>query len=74
MALTASVLIACNKPQPPTPKESVNPLDRVDSSRAKPINFLHKTFSVKKYAQFEVDVPAHTVIPRVHGTFKSFVP
>ncbi len=65
-------LLACNKPQ--APKETSNPLDRIDSSRRKPINFLHKTFTVKKSAQFAIEVPAHTVIPRVHGTFKSFVP
>ena len=69
-----SCLIGCNKPQPAPARESVNPLDRVDSSHAKPVNFLHKTFPVKKYAQFEVEVPPHTVIPRIHGTFKSFVP
>jgi hypothetical protein len=53
---------------------SNNPLDRVDSSRKKPIHFLHKTFQVKKTAHFAIEVPSHTVIPRVHGTFKSFVP
>ncbi|PYX20664.1 MAG: hypothetical protein DMG82_21455 [Acidobacteria bacterium] len=67
------VLLACNK-QHQAPKESSNPLDRIDSSHQKPINFLHKTFTVKKSAQFSIEVPAHTVIPRVHGTFKSFVP
>lgn len=65
-------LFACKKQ--PTPRETTNPLDRVDSSRAKPINFLHKTFTVKKFAQFPIEVPPHTVIPRVHGSFKSFVP
>jgi hypothetical protein len=62
------------KPKPAPTKESLNPLDHVDASRAKPINFLHKTFTVKKYAQFAIEVPPHTVIPRVHGTFRSFVP
>jgi hypothetical protein len=66
-------LLACNK-QHQAPKESSNPLDRIDSSHQKPINFLHKTFTVRKSAQFPIEVPAHTVIPRVHGTFKSFVP
>jgi hypothetical protein len=65
-------LLACKK-QPP-PRETTNPLDHVDSSRAKPINFLHKTFTVKKFAQFPIQVPPHTVIPRVHGSFRSFVP
>ncbi len=69
---TCLTLSACKKQ--PTPREATNPLDHVDSSRAKPINFLHKTFTVKKFAQFPIDVPPHTVIPRVHGSFKSFVP
>ncbi|MGC2193523.1 MAG: hypothetical protein WA628_02530 [Terriglobales bacterium] len=64
---------ACSKHQP-APRETSNPLDHVDSSHAKPINFLHKTFTVKKFAQFPIEVPPHTVIPRIHGTFKSFVP
>jgi hypothetical protein len=63
-------LAGCSRKQP---QETLNPLDRVDSTRKKPINFLHKTFSVKKYAQFAFEVPAHTVIPRLHGTFKSFI-
>jgi hypothetical protein len=68
------VLLACDKQPNQAAKESSNPLDRIDSSHQKPINFLHKTFTVKKSAQFPIEVPAHTVIPRVHGTFKSFVP
>jgi hypothetical protein len=71
-ATLATILLACN--QHHAPKETSNPLDHVDSSHAKPVNFLHKTFTVKKYAQFPIEVPAHTVIPRVHGNFKSFVP
>ena len=70
--LLALVLPACNQHHPP--KETSNPLDHVDSSHSKPVNFLRKTFTVKKYAQFPIEVPAHTVIPRVHGNFKSFVP
>lgn len=74
LALGSSLgLLACNK-QHPAPKETSNPLDRIDSSHQTPVNFLHKSFTVKKYSQFPIEVPAHTVIPRVHGTFKSFVP
>jgi hypothetical protein len=73
LALAAFLgLLACNKHQ--APKVTSNPLDRIDSSRRRPINFLHKTFTVKNSAQFAIEVPAHTVIPRLHGTFKSFVP
>ncbi len=64
----------CNKQQPPPVKETINPLDHVDSTHTRPINFLHKTFTVKKHAEFPVEVPPHTVIPRIHGTFQSFIP
>jgi hypothetical protein len=78
VSLAAGVLIAllsgCSKQQSAPVKETLNPLDHVDSSHSKPINFLHKTFTVKKFAQFQIEVPPHTVIPRIHGTFKSFVP
>lgn len=73
--LLAGFALACNQAPPTAPaKETLNPLDHVDSSHSRPINFLHRTFTVKKYAQFTVEVPPHTVIPRIHGTFQSFVP
>jgi hypothetical protein len=28
---------------------------------------------VKKFTPFQVEVPAHIVVPRIHGTFTSFV-
>jgi hypothetical protein len=74
IALSTLLLSACNQPQPAPVKPTVNPLDRVDSSRIKPIHFLNKTFTVKKYAQFQVEVPPHTAIPRIHGNFRSFIP
>jgi hypothetical protein len=74
VAIPATALLAgCNRQQPGA-KQDISSLDHVDSSHAKPVNFLHKTFTVRKYAQFLFEVPPHTVIPRVHGTFKSFVP
>lgn len=72
--MLAAWLPGCNKPKPAPAKESLNPLDHVDASHVKPIHFLHKTFTVKKYAQFAVEVPPRAVIPRIHGTFRSFVP
>jgi hypothetical protein len=51
----------------------VSSLDRVDTKRVEPIHFLHKTFPLKKYVPFEFEVPPHSSIPRLHGTFKSFV-
>ncbi len=64
------LILSCSKPRP---KETLNPRDRVDSRRVEPIHFLHKTFSVKKNVLFEFVVPPHTAIPRLHGTFQSFV-
>jgi len=72
--LLAGLSVACNQKPHGGAKSTLNPLDRVDAVRIKPINFLHKTFTVRKYAQFLVEVPPHTVIPRIHGTFQSFVP
>src|ERR1700747_3495847 len=64
---------ACNKSQR-TSSPTVSRLDHVDSAHVQPINFLHKTFSLKKMAAFEFQVPAHSALPRLHGTFQSFVP
>lgn len=72
--LALPLLSACNKSQPFPPTTKINPLDHVDSAHVKPINFLHKTFALKKTASFEFQVPAHTAVPRLHGTFQSFVP
>jgi hypothetical protein len=68
--LVIGALVACNKSQPSAPP--VSRLDRVDSAHVQPINFLHKTFSLKKTASFEFQVPAHSALPRLHGTFQSF--
>jgi len=63
----------CSRQQPAPKKETVNPLDRVDNSKFQPKNFLHKTFPVKTFTSFSVEVPPHIAIPRVHGTFTSFI-
>jgi hypothetical protein len=73
LLIVAIALTACTKSQP-APAETVAALDHVDSAHLKPIHFLQKTFPVKKNVHFQFAVPAHTAIPRLHGTFKSFVP
>ena len=65
-------LTSCSK-KPAPQKTTVNPLDRVDNSKFQPKNFLHKTFAVKTFSSFPVEVPPHVVIPRIHGAFTSFV-
>ena len=70
VGVVAGALTGCSrKPK----QEAINPLDRVDNSKFKPRNFLHKTFPLKAYVPFAVTVPPHIVIPRIHGTFESFV-
>jgi len=64
-------LLACK--QVPPPAAAPHPLDRMDSKRLKPVNFLHKTFVIKKSVQFKFEVPPHSVLPRLQGTFQSFV-
>jgi hypothetical protein len=65
--------VACSR-KPGPQQESINTLDRADSARARPIRVVHRTFQVRKYAQFSFEIPPHTPIPRLHGTFRSFVP
>ncbi len=72
LLLVAVGLSGCSRQAQPK-KEAVNPLDRVDSSKFQPTNFLHKTFAVKSFTAFAVEVPPHIVVPRIHGTFTSFV-
>ena len=62
----------CSKQRPP--EDAISPLDRVDATRSRPQNFLHKTFPVRKFAQFEFEVPPHTAIPRLTGIFRSVAP
>ena len=72
--LSAACWTGCSRKQQPAPKKStVNPLDRVDNSKFQPNNFLHKTFAVKTFTSYAIAVPPHIVVPRVHGTFTSFV-
>jgi hypothetical protein len=70
-ALLTLLLVGCKRTPPR--KEELSPLDRADTKRVAPIHFLHKTFAVKKYVPFEFEVPPHAAIPRLHGTFKSFI-
>jgi hypothetical protein len=73
LALTFPV--ACNRKQAPqSPGVSdVDPLNRANSTRIEPRHFLHKTFPVKKHAEFVVEVPPHAAIPHLQGNFRSFI-
>jgi hypothetical protein len=72
-----AALSACKQKEQPAPAvspDNLPPLRKPNDAQSKPISFLHKTFTVKKSAQFSIEVPPHSVIPRIHGTFESFVP
>jgi len=73
-----ATLLGCNqKKESAAPAVSPDDLPaptRQNDAQAKPIHFLHKTFTVKKSVPFSIEVPPHSVIPRIHGTFQSFVP
>jgi hypothetical protein len=63
------VLAACQKAPEPKPEK----LYTVDHAAAPaPVNFLHKTFKVPGYTRFEFELPAHSVNPKLQGTFKAF--
>lgn len=67
--------VACNHKQAPQPSTSeLDPLNRANSNRIEPKHFLHKTFTVKKHVDFEIEVPPHAATPHLQGTFRSFVP
>jgi hypothetical protein len=72
------LLVGCKqKQQTESPAVSADNLPAAhtqNDAQAKPIRFLHKTFTVKKSVPFTVEVPPHSVIPRIHGTFQSFLP
>jgi hypothetical protein len=73
--LTAVLLLAhCDRSKRDVSQESLAPLDRVVQGSPKdPVNFLRKTFPVKDYAKFEFVIPPHSIQPRLHGSFRSFV-
>jgi hypothetical protein len=65
---------ACSKSQPDVENQNqLAPIDHVGASKPlAPINFLHKTFTVKTHEAFEFNVPAHIIRPALRGTFESF--
>ncbi len=68
------VAISCKRSAPPPSTREDDPLNRVEHAPAPPPNnFLHKTFKLDRVAKFEFEVPAHTVTPKLQGSFQSFV-
>jgi hypothetical protein len=62
--------LACSKKEEP---EKLPPLDRVVTTAAPaPRRFLHKTFTLRKYQAFELEVPARCIHSQVRGSFISY--
>ena len=49
---------------------TVSPMDRGPWPDRTPRKLLHKTFPVKTYVSFEVEVPANSINPTVQGSFQ----
>jgi hypothetical protein len=74
VALAAVLVTSCEKKKPPAEEEVVLPMDRVTASPASSSqSVLHKSFPVTSSAVFPFEIPAHIVMPHLHGNYKSFV-
>ena len=62
------LLTACKqkKQEVPVSPDHLPALNTQQDAQSKPIVFLHKTFTVMKSVPFMVEVPPHSVIPRIH--------
>lgn len=74
VAMAAFFVTSCEKKKPRTEEEVVLPMDRVAVSPASSSqSVLHKSFPVTTAAVFPFEIPAHAVMPHLHGNYKSFV-
>ena len=73
VAATLLIAAACNKTSQSASTTSSNSGGGMVQSVTPPEqHFLNKTFSIKDYELFEVQVPAHCSQPHLHGDFRSF--
>ena len=73
--LTAVLLVGCvgcNKKAAP-PEQAASPSSQAPSLAGTSQNILEKTFGLKGSAEFPFEIPAHAVMPHLHGIFQSFV-
>jgi hypothetical protein len=74
VAASAFFVTSCEKKKPRAEEAVVLPMDRVAASPASSSqSVLHKSFSLTTSASFPFEIPAHTVMPHLHGNYKSFV-
>jgi hypothetical protein len=72
LLVLALTFASCTRTPPPE-TATEDPLNRIQRTPLPaPKNFLHKTFKVDRYVKFEFEVPAHSVSPKLQGTFQSF--
>ena len=73
LVIVLASLPYCSKKPAPI-DEGPSKLDRIDSSAVPPPKrFLHKTFSMKEYQAYAIEVPARIVRARVEGSFQSSI-
>jgi hypothetical protein len=72
LTLSLAALPACKKKKQ---EETANDFHaKIELTRPEPNHFLHKTFRLKRSAQFSFAVPPHSATPHLQGTFTAFVP
>jgi hypothetical protein len=73
VAIASLLVTSCEKKKPPA-EEVALPMDRVAASPVSSSqSVLHKSFAVTSSAVFPFEIPAHIVMPHLHGNYKSFV-
>jgi hypothetical protein len=73
LLLVAALTFACKKaPQAEAPTETTEPLHSLTNTPSPPpVNVVHGSFNVSSFTKFEFEVPAHSITPKVEGTFDS---
>lgn len=65
--------LGCQKKKSPAPTEEVAAIDRAGPSPSGSQNVLQKTFAVRTSEVFPFEIPANAAMPRLSGSYKSFV-
>jgi len=78
--LAGPLAVWMNEANPLAPKEParawsgpLQPMDHASSAAPLADKYLRASFPLKKSAQFTFVIPAHTVSPRLHGSFQSAI-
>jgi hypothetical protein len=71
LSLMLASTLACKKAAMPE-AQPTNVFDHVSKApSAPPVNLVHGAFKVATFTKFEFEVPAHSISPRLEGSFES---